>query len=256
MKSAEVRDAILDSTGVRPDDVVVEIGAGTGALTLGLAETAAHVIAVEIDPNLAEELGEATASIGNLSVLCGSILDVDLAEVASEHGREEVVVIGNLPYHLTTEIILYFVEQHAAIRRATTMVQKEYAERLLASPGGRDYGAITLRLRYVAGVTRIMDVPSTAFSPRPKVDSTVLALEFRREPPVNVADEDLLFRLIRGTFGQRRKMLVNTLSILSGLDKEEVKRVCRSVDIDPGDRPERLGLEEFARLADAFHPFE
>jgi 16S rRNA (adenine1518-N6/adenine1519-N6)-dimethyltransferase len=254
LRSDAIRDKILDSAGIEADDVVIEIGAGTGALTDGLAEIASRVIAVEIDRGLADALRASAESTSNVSVFCGDILDLDLDDLAARHGRRDLVVVGNLPYHLTTRIILYLLERHGVLRRATVMVQREYAERLLASPGGRDYGAITLRTGYTAEVKRIVDVSAAAFYPRPKVDSTVVALVFRSAPPVRVASEGFLFELIRGAFAQRRKMLVNSLSRLSGLDKEEVKRVCRSMDVDPGRRPETLSLEEFAGLADALRP--
>jgi 16S rRNA (adenine1518-N6/adenine1519-N6)-dimethyltransferase len=254
LKSDAVRDKILSSAGVEADDVVIEIGAGTGALTEGLARLASRVIAVEIDRLLAEGLRASAESTPNVSVFCGDILNLDLEDVAARYGRRDLVVVGNLPYHVTTRIILYLLERHSLLRRATIMVQREYAERLLASPGGRDYGAITLRTGYNAEVTKIIDVPATAFHPRPRVDSTVLALVFRSAPAVRVASEGFLFELIRGAFAQRRKMLVNSLSRLSGLEKEEVKRVCRSMEVDPGRRPETLSLEEFAGLADALRP--
>jgi 16S rRNA (adenine1518-N6/adenine1519-N6)-dimethyltransferase len=255
LRSDAVRKRILDSAGVEADDVVVEIGAGTGALTRGLAEVASRVVAVEIDRGLAEALRASAGSAPNVSVFCGDILDLDLEELAARHGRRELVVVGNLPYHVTTRIILHLLERHSVLRRATIMVQREYAERLLASPGGRDYGAITLRTGYTAEVKKIIDVPPTAFHPRPKVDSTVLALVFRSDPAVRVESEGFLFELIRGAFAQRRKMLVNSLSRLSGLEKEEVKRVCRSMNVNPGRRPETLSLEEFAGLADALRPY-
>jgi 16S rRNA (adenine1518-N6/adenine1519-N6)-dimethyltransferase len=253
LKSAEIRERILDSIEAGPDDVIVEIGAGAGALTAGLGGKTARVVAVEVDRELAAYLEGTLRRFANVSVLCRSILDLDLGQVAGEYGVEKLVVVGNLPYHLTTQVILYLIEHRAAVKRATIMVQREYANRLLASPGGREYGAITLRTAYSASVSKVLDVPASAFYPRPKVDSTVLALTFRNEPPVAVDDEEFLFAVIRSSFGQRRKMLVNSLSSLSDLAKDEVKRVCLSVDIDPNRRPETLSLEEFARLADAIH---
>ncbi len=252
LRSDAIRDKILRSSEVRPEDVVVEIGSGRGELTEGLAERAKWVLAVEIDPDLSQRLEKLAESVTNLSVLCGSILELDLYRTAASYDCEKLVVVGNLPYHLTTQVILFLLEHGSVIRRATVMVQKEYADRLLASPGGRDYGAITLRTRYIADAAKIVDVPPTAFYPKPKVSSTVLGLTFRSEPAVKTEDEGLFFKIIRGTFGQRRKMLVNSLSKLSGLDKGEVKRVCRSVEIDSERRPETLSLEEFARLSDAF----
>lgn len=252
LKSAEIRDRILESIEADADDVIVEIGAGAGALTRGLGRKAARVVAVEVDKDLASYLERSVEPFSNISVLCRSILDLDFEQVAASHGVKRLIVVGNLPYHLTTQVILYLIEHQAVIKRATIMVQREYANRLLASPGGREYGSITLRTAYSASVAKILDVPSSAFYPRPKVDSTVLRLRFRREPPVNVSDEKFMFAVIRSAFGQRRKMLVNSLTSLSGLAKEEVKRVCESVDIDSCRRPETLSLEEFARLADVF----
>ena len=217
-----------------------------------MSRKASRVVAVEVDRELAKYLEQSVKSFPNVSVLCRSILELDLEQVAGRHKVEKVVVVGNLPYHLTTQVILYLIEFQAVIKRATIMVQREYANRLLASPGGREYGAITLRTAYSASVSKVLDVPSSAFHPKPKVDSTVLTLTFRSGPPVRVSDEGFLFTVIRNTFGQRRKMLVNSLTSLSGLTKEEVKSVCGSVDVDPDRRPETLSLEEFARLADVF----
>jgi 16S rRNA (adenine1518-N6/adenine1519-N6)-dimethyltransferase len=252
LKSSTVREKILDSLDASADDMIVEIGAGTGALTPGLADRAAQVLAVEVDRELVPVLEEAVRSFSNVSVLCKNILSLDLRQLAAEHKRDHLVLVGNLPYHLTTQVILYLVEYRDVISHATVMVQKEYAERLLATPGGRDYGAITLRTVYSAVVTKVTDVPSAAFYPRPKVDSMVVRLTFRESPPVQVVDEDFMFRTIRETFNHRRKMLVNSLSRLSGLEKDDVKRLCLSVAIDPDRRPETLSLEEFARVADAF----
>jgi 16S rRNA (adenine1518-N6/adenine1519-N6)-dimethyltransferase len=251
LKSPSVRDEILKALSTSADDVIVEIGAGTGTLTTGLAGRAARVLAVEVDPELVPVLEQAVRSMANVSVLCRNILAVDLRRVAAEYNRERLVLVGNLPYHLTTQVVLYLVKHRSAISEAVIMLQKEYAQRLLAAPGGRDYGAITLRVAYNALVTKVADVPSSAFYPRPKVDSMVVKLAFRESPAVLVADEGFFFGVIRETFNHRRKMLVNSLSALSGFNKDEVKEICLSVGIGPDQRPETLSLEEFARLADA-----
>jgi 16S rRNA (adenine1518-N6/adenine1519-N6)-dimethyltransferase len=252
LKSSSIREKILSAVDASAEDVVVEIGAGTGALTTGLARKAGQVLAVEVDPDLRPVLEKAVRSFSNVSILWRSVLSLDLRQVAVDCGRDRIVLVGNLPYHLTTRVILHLMEHQDVIRQATIMVQKEYGDRLLASPGGRDYGAITLRTTYNAKATRVTDVPSSAFHPRPKVDSTVITLDFRESPAVQVADEVFMFRLIRETFSHRRKMLVNSLSRLSDLPKKDVKRICLSVGIDAERRPETLSLEEFARLADAF----
>jgi len=252
LKSKVFRERIVEAVSATADDVVVEIGAGTGALTRGLARRAGRVIAVEVDRRLAAFLRDSIETLPSVTVLCEDILNVDLARMAAEHGRERLLVVGNLPYHVTTEILMHLVRHCEVISRAVVMVQREYAERLLAGPGGRDYGAVTVRIAYSARASKVCDVPASAFSPKPKVDSTVISLEFAGGPPVRVSDEGYFFALVRGAFAQRRKMLVNSLSSLWKLDKEEVKAVCRSVGIDPGRRPETLSLEEFARLADAF----
>lgn len=255
LRSPSIKERILEEVDTCAAEMVVEIGAGTGTLTLGLAAAAAEVLAVEVDRDLLPALEETVGPCPNVTVLCEDILSLDLRRVAAERDRDRLVVVGNLPYHLTTKVILYLVEHRDVISRAIVMVQKEYADRLLAAPGGRDYGAITLRMAYGARVTKVIDVPSSAFYPRPKVDSTVLRLRFRGEPAVRVADEGFLFRTIRETFNHRRKMLINSLSGLSGSAKSDVKKICLSVGIDPDRRPETLSLEEFARLADAFYSF-
>ena len=246
----EIAQRIVDHSRVQPDDVVVEIGPGAGALTGRLASRARRVIAVEKDIGLAEMIREEYAEISNVEVIEGDFLEVDLAALAAAHGTEKVLVVGNIPYNITTPILERLFEQRTSVRTAVLLVQKEFAERLAAAAGTREYGSLTLFARYHSLLEPLLTVKSGAFWPRPDVDSMLVRVILRTHPPVE-APPELLFRIIRGSFGQRRKQLGNTLEESLGLPREKVERLCRHAGIDPRRRGETLTLEEFARLARA-----
>jgi len=246
----ELAERIVDHSRVRPEDVVVEIGPGAGALTGRLASRARRVVAVEKDQGLAEMLREEYAEITNVEVIEGDFLEVDLAAIAAAQGVEKLLVVGNIPYNITTPILERLFEQKAAVRTAVLLVQKEYAERLAAAAGTREYGSLTLFARYHALLEPLLTVKSGAFWPRPDVDSMLVRVILRSHPPVE-ADPALLFRIIRGSFGQRRKQLGNTIEDSLDLPRDKVERLCRHAGIDPRRRGETLTLEEFAKLARA-----
>jgi 16S rRNA (adenine1518-N6/adenine1519-N6)-dimethyltransferase len=247
----ELAVRIVDHSHVQEDDVVVEIGPGTGALTATLASRARHLIAIEKDAGLAEFLREEFAEMPRVTIEEGDFLAVDLAAIAARHGAQKLLVAGNIPYNITTPVIERIFEQRAVVRVAVLLVQKEYAERLAAAAGTPEYGSLTLFARYHALLEPLMNVRASAFWPRPDVDSMLVRFFMRDEPPVQVPSEALLFRIIRGSFQMRRKQLVNTIEESLGISKDKVERLCRHAGIVPTRRGETLTLDEFAKLARA-----
>ena len=247
----ELAERIIEHCRLEPDDVAVEIGPGAGALTPGLARRARHLIAVEMDRGLAQLLREELAGFPHIELIEADFLELDLAPLAAAHGVAKLAVVGNIPYNVTTPILEHVFHQRAVVKSAVLLVQKEYAERLAAAAGTPEYGALTLFARYHALLEPLMAVRASAFWPRPDVDSMLVRFLLRERPPVDVPDEALLFRIIRGSFHMRRKQLINTLEESLGLDKPTLDRLCRQVRIDPQRRGETLTLEEFAKLARA-----
>jgi len=247
----DIAERIVEHCHLHPDDVVVEIGPGTGALTPRIAGRVARVIAVEKDRGLVELLHEELAGFPRIEIVSGDFLEFDLERAARDAGVAKVAVVGNIPYNITTPIIEHIFEQKASVRSAVLLVQKEYAERLGAAAGTPAYGSLTLFTRYNALLEPLMRLKPSAFWPRPDVDSMLVRFFMRDHPPVDVPGEALLFRIIRGSFQMRRKQLMNTLSEALGLDKDKVERLCRHAGIAPQRRGETLTLEEFARLARA-----
>ena len=242
---------VADHCHLAPDDVVVEIGPGAGALTQHLLGRARQLVAVEKDDGLAEMMQEEFADAPGLEVRHADILEVDFAEIARTHGADRIAVVGNIPYNITTPILERIFEQRTVVRRAVLLVQKEYAERLAAVPGSPEYGSLTLFARYHSIMEPLMTLRAAAFWPRPEVDSMLVRFLIRERPPVEVPDEAQLFRIIRGSFQMRRKQLLNTLEAALGLPKDKLERLCRHARVDPRRRGETLALEEFARLARA-----
>ncbi|HYM80578.1 MAG TPA: 16S rRNA (adenine(1518)-N(6)/adenine(1519)-N(6))-dimethyltransferase RsmA [Candidatus Limnocylindria bacterium] len=247
----ELAERIVEHCHLQPDDVAVEIGPGAGALTLRIARRVRHLVAVELDTGLAELLREEVAEFPRVEVVEGDIREFDLAHVAAAHGASKVVVVGNIPYNITTPILERLFEQRAAVKSAVLLVQKEYAERLAAAAGTPEYGSLTLFARYYALLEPLMTVRASGFWPRPLVDSMLVRFLLREQPPVEVPDEALLFRLIRGSFHMRRKQLINTLEETLGIGKARIQRLARWAGIDASRRGETLTLEEFAKLAKA-----
>ena len=245
-------DSIIEGSGVTADDLVIEIGPGIGVITRELAEIAHKVIAIEIDTNLLPILNETLGEFDNVKVLNEDVLKTDLkAIIEGEDFPGKVRVIGNLPYYITTPIIMKLLEDAPGIDTITVMMQKEVADRLKAGPGTKDCGAISLMVQYFSDITEIVKVPKTVFVPQPKVDSMVLRLDVKEKPAVEVRDPDFMFRVIKAGFGQRRKTLSNALSVLEGYSKDQIKAALAASGIDPVRRGETLDLTEYARLSDA-----
>jgi 16S rRNA (adenine1518-N6/adenine1519-N6)-dimethyltransferase len=241
---------VVEHCRLEADDVVVEIGPGAGALTPGLAARARAVIAVEKDAGLAALLREELAEQPRVEVVEGDFLEFDLAAAARAHRAERLVVAGNIPYNITTPLLERIFAQKRVVTSAVLLVQKEYAERLAAAAGTPAYGSLTLFARYHALLEPLMTLRAPAFWPRPDVDSMLVRFRMREAPPVE-AGEEMLFRVIRGSFQMRRKQLANTLAGSLGLDRDGVGRLCRAAGIDGRRRGETLTLEEFAKLARA-----
>ena len=243
-----VIEKIIRAAEITKDDVVLEIGPGIGTMTQYLAEAAGEVFAVEIDKNLLPILAETLAEYDNVTVVNEDILKVDIAALT---GGRPVKVVANLPYYITTPIIMGLFENHIPATSITVMVQKEVAERMQAGPGGKDYGALSLAVQYYAEPYIVANVPPNCFMPRPKVGSAVIRLTRHAETPVQVDDEKLLFQIIRASFNQRRKTLANGLKNYEGLsfEKETIEAAIAECGFSPSVRGEALSLEEFAKLA-------
>jgi 16S rRNA (adenine1518-N6/adenine1519-N6)-dimethyltransferase len=248
---SDLAQRIVEQARVRDDDVVVEIGPGTGALTAYLAARAARVVAIEMDDGLIELLREELDAIPGLELVHADFLEVDLAEIAARHQTHRLAVVGNIPYNITTPILERLFEQRHVVRSAVLLVQKEYADRLAAPAGSPAYGALTLFARYHAVLEPLMMVKASAFWPRPEVDSMLVRFMMRERAPVDVESEEMLFRIIRGSFHMRRKQLLNTLEATLELPKEKIERLARHARVDPRRRGETLTLDEFAKLANA-----
>lgn len=231
---------------------VLEIGTGIGVLTAELARLAKKVIAVEIDERLFPVLEETLGEFSNIRLIPGDILKIPLSDILNKEAPgEKVAVCANLPYYITSPILMHLLESRLPISSITVMLQKEAAMRLCAKPGSREAGAISLACRYYAKPQRLFEVSRGSFYPAPKVDSVVIRLDVLDQPAVSVSDEQALFGLIRAAFSQRRKMLATPLSTYWGCSKEDCRNRLREVGISPSARAEELTLEEFARLSEA-----
>ena len=251
-----VLDKIIEAAEVTKDDFVLEIGPGIGTMTQYLACAARKVVAVEIDKALIPILEDTLSDYDNARVINNDVLKVDIAKLAEEENDgKPIKVVANLPYYITTPIIMGLFENHVPIKSITVMVQKEVADRMQVGPGTKDYGALSLAVQYYAKPYIVANVPPNCFMPRPKVGSAVIRLERYEEPPVKVKDEKLMFRIIRASFNQRRKTLANGLKNSAELDytKEEVEAAIEALGRGASIRGEALTLEEFAKLADLLH---
>lgn len=249
-----VIERIVEGSDVTEEDLVIEIGPGIGVLTAEAAETAAKVVAIEIDKKLIPILGETLADYDNIRVINQDILKTDINEIIREE-RESgsftggVKIMGNLPYYITTPIIMGILEKGVGADSITIMMQKEVADRIKSSPGGKIYGAISVAVQYYCEVEQVASVPKEVFVPRPKVDSAVLKLTIRKERPVDLIDERSFFACIKVGFGQRRKTLLNSLTGVNGLGKEDIKEVLENAGVDAARRAETLDITEFAAIA-------
>lgn len=250
-----VLDKIIEAAEVTKDDFVLEIGPGIGTMTQYLAEAAREVTAVEIDDALIPILEDTLKEWDNVTVLHGDILKTDIRRIAEEKNQgRPIKVVANLPYYITTPIIMGLFESHVPVDSITVMVQKEVADRMQTGPGSKDYGALSLAVQYYAEPKIVANVPPNCFMPRPKVGSAVIRLTRHQDPPVTTLDEKLMFRLIRASFNQRRKTLSNSLKNSQELpySKEEVETAITECGLPLNIRGEALTLEQFARLSDAF----
>lgn len=246
---------ILREAGVTKDDFVLEIGPGIGTMTQLLCEQAGGVAAVEIDTNLIPILKETLAEYDNVTIINEDILKVDIKKLAEEkNGGKPIKVVANLPYYITTPIIMGLFESNVPIDSITVMVQKEVADRMQVGPGTKDYGALSLAVQYYSKPQVVINVPPECFIPRPNVGSAVIRLTRYKEPPVKVKDEKLMFKLIRASFNQRRKTLANGLNNSPEINfsKEEITAAIESLHKGPSIRGEALTLSEFAALSDYF----
>lgn len=248
-----VLERIIAAAEITKEDCVLEIGPGIGTMTQYLAEAAGEVVAVEIDAALIPILEDTLSAYDNVTVIHGDILKVDVNDIVrKKNAGRPVKVVANLPYYITTPIIMGLFEQHVPLQSITVMVQKEVADRMQVGPGTKDYGALSLAVQYYARPEIVANVPPNCFIPRPNVGSAVIRLTRYEEPPVQVADEGKLFALIRAAFNQRRKTLVNSLNNAAGLqlDKERVAGALEQMGLPATIRGEALTLEQFAQLSD------
>lgn len=248
-----VLEKIISAAGITKDDCVLEIGPGIGTMTQYLAENAGHVVAVEIDRNLIPILKETLADYNNVTVINEDILRVDIKALAEEYNDgKPIKVVANLPYYITTPIIMGLFESGVPIDNITVMVQKEVADRMKEGPGSKDYGALSLAVQYYAEPEIVANVPPNCFIPRPNVGSAVIRLTRHKEMPVEVKDPALMFKIIRASFNQRRKTLQNGLGNASELPytKEQIAAAIAEMGLTPTIRGEALSLAQFAQLSD------
>ena len=248
-----VLDKIVSSAGVTKEDMVLEIGPGIGTMTQRLAEAAGQVVAVEIDSNLIPILKETLGDYENITVINADILKVDINQLAQQYnGGRPIKVVANLPYYITTPIIMGLFESGVPIDNITVMVQKEVADRMQVGPGSKDYGALSLAVQYYAEPYIVANVPPNCFIPRPGVGSAVIRLTKHTVPPVQVKNRELMFKLIRASFNQRRKTLQNGLfnSQELSFSKEEIAEAIQSLGVSATIRGEALTLEQFGQLSD------
>lgn len=255
-------DKIIEGSSMGAQDLVIEVGPGIGVLTSAAAEKAGKVIAVELDKNLIPILNETLRDHDNIEIINEDILKVDFNhlleqnQVINGQKREGVKIIGNLPYYITTPIIMKLLEDRVPAQSITIMLQKEVADRIKAGPGTKAYGALSVAVQYYCTVAHVTHAPKEVFVPRPKVDSTVIRLDIRKDKPVELLREASFFAVIKAGFGQRRKTLLNSLVGAYGLTKDEVAEILNSAQIDPIRRAETLSIQEFANIANRVSQFK
>ncbi|MCM1262032.1 MAG: 16S rRNA (adenine(1518)-N(6)/adenine(1519)-N(6))-dimethyltransferase RsmA [Butyrivibrio sp.] len=247
-----ILEKIVDAAQIEETDCVLEIGPGIGTMTQYLAERAQSVVAVEIDANLIPILQDTLSSYNNVTVINSDILKVDIHSIVEEQNAgNPIKIVANLPYYITTPIIMSLLEKHVKLQSITIMVQKEVADRMQAGPGTKDYGALSLAVQYYTKPEVITSVPASCFMPRPNVDSTVIKLVRYEKPPVEALDEEYLFAVIRASFNQRRKTLINGLANAAGLNisKEAAAAAIGQIGLSAQIRGEALTLEQFTELS-------
>ncbi|MFD1021136.1 16S rRNA (adenine(1518)-N(6)/adenine(1519)-N(6))-dimethyltransferase RsmA [Thalassobacillus hwangdonensis] len=252
-----ILENIVQHAGIDDQSGAIEIGPGIGALTEQLARHADRVVAFEIDQRLVPILDDTLAAYDNVSVVNQDILKADVRNVIEQHFEhgQSLKVVANLPYYITTPILMKLLMERLPVENITVMIQKEVADRMAAEPNTKSYGSLSIAVQYYTEAKVVMNVPKTVFMPQPNVDSSVLQLKLRDEPPVIVEDEEFFFEVVQATFGQRRKTLMNNLSrhLKGKIDKAELRAKLEAAGIDPGRRGESLSMEEFAALANAIY---
>ena len=252
--SDEVISSIVTSANISKNDLVIEIGPGLGSLTKELLENAGKVVCIELDKKMLTILNDRFSLYSNFNLINDDVLKVDLNKLISEekgkNNLSSVKIVANLPYYITTPIIMKLLEEHLDIDTITVMIQKEVADRLTAIPGNKNSGAITYSVYYYAEAEKIIDVPNDSFIPAPEVTSSVIKLTLRNSAPVEVKNEDILFKLIKAAFMQRRKTLINGLSNSNLFtNKEEIKNILNKLNLNEKVRGENLSLQDFANIA-------
>lgn len=249
---SNIKDKIIAESRLSKQDIVLEIGPGLGAITMDLARSGARVFAVEKDKKAFAILDKLFAGAANLKLILGDILEFDIKDIGAS---KKIKVIGNLPYYITTPIVEYLIRNRGDIESAIIMVQREFANRLFALPGTKDYSSLSCFIQYYMKPSYIYTVKRTSFYPEPDVDTSLIRLDVLNAPSVDVKDEGLLFKIIRGSFNQRRKSIINSLSREEALNmpKKDLSDVLTSLKIDPSIRPEMLGLSEFAKIANSLY---
>ena len=242
-------DKIIEGTGITEKDTVLEIGPGIGVITAEAAERARRVIAVEVDSSLLPILEETLGEYSNVRIINEDVLKLDINRIIEEEQAERVKIIGNLPYYITTPIIMKLLDEEVKAESITVMMQKEVADRIKAGPGSKAYGAISAAVQYYCTVEKIIDVPRTVFVPQPKVDSVVLKFKLREQKAAVVQDKRLFFECIKAGFGQRRKTLLHSLQTVRGTSKEVIAASLAAAGIDASRRAETLTLEEFGKIS-------
>lgn len=245
--SEDVVNEIVEKSDITSDDVIIEIGPGLGTLTKELVKRAKKMFAIELDENMIEILNTRFQVFQNLEIINDDVLKVDLKELTKDFSN--IKVVANLPYYITTPIIMKLLEDRINIKSITVMVQKEVGERLCATHLDKEYGAISVSVRYYTNPQIIIDVPKENFLPSPEVDSCVIKLDLLENPRVELKNEKLFFRLIKGAFTQRRKTINNSLTC-TGKSKEEINEILQKLNIEPKLRAENLSLEDYARISD------
>ncbi|EOD00282.1 16S rRNA (adenine(1518)-N(6)/adenine(1519)-N(6))-dimethyltransferase RsmA [Caldisalinibacter kiritimatiensis] len=253
-----ILDKICEGANITKEDGVIEIGPGIGTLTQELCERAGKVVAVELDNRLIPILDETLFSYDNVKVIQGDILKIDIEDlIKTEFDNKKVKVVANLPYYITTPIIMKLLEERYNIEKIVVMIQKEVAMRIQAAPGGKDYGALSIAAQYYSNPQIIANVPKNVFIPKPKVDSAVIMLDVYSKPKFNVKDEKLLFKVVKAAFSKRRKTLVNALSSGGlGLEKDQIREILSKHDIDHRIRGEKLSIEDFIKISDAIYSIQ
>ena len=247
-------DKILDGANIGENDYVIEVGPGIGTLTREMAKRSKKVVAIEIDKSLIPILNDTLSDLDNAEVVNSDILKVDVNELINDKlNGGPVKLVANLPYYITTPIVMKFLEEDIPVTSIVVMVQKEVADRMKADPNTKDYGALSVAVQYYCDVDIVAKVPRHLFMPQPNVDSTVIALHVRENPLYKVDNEDIFFKVVKASFGQRRKTLLNSLSTLGFLTKDDIKEVLIKSNIDEKRRGETLSIEEFANLSNTIN---